>query len=532
MKKLLLGLTLAFFAFGVANAQCVQTCSNYAVSSIGYSLQSVGGTSLGLQDDELSVPIPIGFNFNFMCSNYSQVLVSSNGFLTFDVNSTDNGCCSGQVIPNPGSSPNNFVAFTWNDLDPTTGGTITYTTVGVAPNQVFILTYSNIPHCCGNPLPDNSGQIKLFQTTNLIEIHTATISSDGSTTTQGIEDSTATIGIPTPGANGVVYSTTNTAYRWTNVIPTPPSAISGPTLVCSGNAYTFSVAPNPGASSYTWALPGGWSGTSTTNIISATTGTAAGTISVATTYTCGTSNNTTLAVNVTAGPTVAISGFTVVNCPGTAINLSASGADTYSWSTGAVTSTIAPTPTANTTYTVIGTSSVSGCSTSAIETVTVHPVLSLTTTGSGSICAGQSVTLTANGAATYTWNPTNINGTVVVNSPSVTTNYTVNATSVNGCTGNAVVSVVVSPCTGIKNISGISKNVSVHPNPNNGEFVIELKNGAKKNVEVYDLVGRVILSISSEDDYIDVNISNFANGIYYVKINSTDVLRVVKIIKE
>lgn|GEM_PF-2072440 len=51
-----------------------------------------------------------------------------------------------------------------------------------------------------------------------------------------------------------------------------------------------------------------------------------------------------------------------------------------------------------------------------------------------SICAGQSILLTASGAANYTWQPGSLTGTAVSVSPFSTTTYTVIATNASGCT--------------------------------------------------------------------------------------------------
>jgi hypothetical protein len=528
MKKALL---LSFFLSCTAllKSQCVQTCSNYAVFPITFSMEPVGGDSLFLQDDDLSAPVPIGFNFSFMCSNYSSVVVGSNGFMTFDLNANDYGCCSGQFIPS-GGTPNNMVAFSWDDLIPPNGGSITYTTIGVSPNQVFILTYSNIPLCCGNS-PVNTGQIKLFQADNSIEIHSALISNDGSNVTQGIEDSTATIAVAAPGANGALYTTTNTAYRWTNSIPTPPAAISGPTAICSGLANNYSVAPSPGATSYSWALPGGWTGTSTTNVISATAG-SAGTLSVSATYSCGTSLPSTIAISVIAGPSVSIDGNTMSICPGSVINLSASGADTYSWSTGAQTSTIAPTPTTSTAYTVTGTSTLTNCRAIAVTSVSVYPLPQVSTAGSGSLCNGQTAALAANGAVTYTWQPGNLNGFLVNVSPTVSTVYTVTGTSSEGCNNTATASILVTSCVGLKTNAADNAGLSVYPNPNHGQFTVEMKNGMNKVIEVTDISGKVISVTVTYDDVTNVDISKYENGIYFVRVQSGDRKEFVKLIKQ
>lgn len=133
-------------------------------------------------------------------------------------------------------------------------------------------------------------------------------------------------------------------------------------------------------------------------------------------------------------------------CPGEPIQLVANGATTYTWSTGAQTSTIAPNPSTTTTYTVNG-SSAFGCSSSAITTVSVNPTPTITATSS-TICVGQqTATLTANGGTSYTWSPaatlSSSNGSSVTGTPATTTNYTVSGTDLNGCVSNTVTTITV-----------------------------------------------------------------------------------------
>ena len=84
------------------------------------------------------------------------------------------------------------------------------------------------------------------------------------------------------------------------VTPTPPQpgTISGNTSVCQGSSQTYSVASVTGAQSYTWTLPGGWSGSSTTRTITCTAGTSGGTISVKANNSCGSGVPRTLNVSV------------------------------------------------------------------------------------------------------------------------------------------------------------------------------------------------------------------------------------------
>jgi uncharacterized delta-60 repeat protein len=89
-----------------------------------------------------------------------------------------------------------------------------------------------------------------------------------------------------------------------NNIPAQPGTITGSATICSGTTtpVTYSITAVSGATSYTWTLPTGWTGTSTTNSINSTFGAAGGNISVAANNTCGTSAARTLAVTITSAP--------------------------------------------------------------------------------------------------------------------------------------------------------------------------------------------------------------------------------------
>lgn len=233
----------------------------------------------------------------------------------------------------------------------------------------------------------------------------------------------------------------------------------------------------------------------------------------------------------TTAPTVVIASSQPSVCPGGTVNIGVTGANSYTWSTGANGSLISPTVNTTTTYSVIGELS-PGCSSTSSLTITTGTVPSVSVSGTSSlICAGQTVSLTASGAATYTWN-TASNNTVIAVSPSVTTNYTVSGSGANGCSSTFTISQSVSPCTGLNNNLASANSIMVYPNPNTGLFTIELNNGSVKTIEVMDLTGRVVFVNTSSNDKIDLNIKTLANGIYYVRVKSSNSVEVIKIVKQ
>jgi|GEM_PF-6272404 hypothetical protein len=136
-------------------------------------------------------------------------------------------------------------------------------------------------------------------------------------------------------------------------------------------------------------------------------------------------------------------------CSGQSVTLTTSGnATSYLWSTGATTSSITVSPTTTTTYTVTGSMvpGVSGsCSSSITETVIVNPTPSVTIAASAnSICSGNSVTLIASGANTYSWNDGETAASITA-SPTSTTTYSLTGIDANGCSGIASQIITVNP---------------------------------------------------------------------------------------
>ncbi len=169
---------------------------------------SATGTEITLQDDEVSSALPIGFEFAFYGVLYNDFYISSNGFITFSGNS-DDGCCEGQTLPDV-TEPNNLIAFDWDDYDPTEGGTIRYQTIGTAPNRILIMDFDTVLHI---DFIDNTEatttQVKLFEGTNRIEIHSTNIPDLSNIKTQGLENIDGTAAIIVPGRNGTTWSASN-----------------------------------------------------------------------------------------------------------------------------------------------------------------------------------------------------------------------------------------------------------------------------------------------------------------------------------
>ncbi len=144
-------------------------------------------------------------------------------------------------------------------------------------------------------------------------------------------------------------------------------------------------------------------------------------------------------------PTVTTAASTQSVCFGATSTLTAGGATTYTWNPGGIVgSTLAVSPTVNTTYTVTGT--LGGCQGANTVSIGVNPTPTITVnTNTASLCAGNIASLTLGGAVTYTLNPGNLTGTSFTLSPPSTTIYTITGTNAAGCIGTRTVAINVSP---------------------------------------------------------------------------------------
>lgn len=188
------------------------SCDNYSALSVAYSPESGNGTLLSLSDDQVTAALPIGFSFDFYCNTYTQFYLSSNGWLSFS-SPADPYTTTGP-IPSA-SDPDNIIAFAWDDLDPSSGGTIDYFTTGTAPNRKLVVNFSNVPHySCGSCLVTT--QVVLEEGTNAIEIHNTRVDNHGAsgTMTQGIENASGSMGQVVTGRNVSTWSVTNDAVRF------------------------------------------------------------------------------------------------------------------------------------------------------------------------------------------------------------------------------------------------------------------------------------------------------------------------------
>lgn len=225
----------------------------------------------------------------------------------------------------------------------------------------------------------------------------------------------------------------------------PEAAFASPVSACSGSSVKFTNLSTNNPINFQWSFEGG-SPTSSDLPDPEVTWLTPGTYNVTLTVTnvAGSSSiNKTIEIRPT--PTVVLVPADTAVCKGGSVTLMASGATTYLWSNN-----LGPgpskkvTPGNTTTYTITG--NLNGCTNKATVTVEVLPLPTVTVASSKlEVCEGESVQLTASGAASYQWNPDLGSNAGVETQPSVSTTYSVVGTDANGCTNSASLAVTVHP---------------------------------------------------------------------------------------
>ena len=211
-------------------------------------------------------------------------------------------------------------------------------------------------------------------------------------------------------------------------VTTGPTITATSATVCLGQSATLTAS---GASSYTWNTGSIGPALSDAPLLT-TVYTVTGSIGSCT-------NSTTASITVNPSGSISVTSATI--CNGQSANLFAGTALSFTWSTGASTQSISINPISTTVYTVAATL-LSGCNVTNTGTVTVN-VSPTITVNSASICAGETITLTASGAINYLWSDGATTSTNAL-TPNTTTVYTITGTAAS-CSSAATTTIMVTP---------------------------------------------------------------------------------------
>jgi hypothetical protein len=305
-----------------------------------------------------------------------------------------------------------------------------------------------------------------------------------------------------------------------NALPTVGASATA-SVICAGDSVTVM---GSGADTYTW--------TAGVNDMVAFAPTATDTYTVTGVDLNGCSNTASVMVTVNALPAVGASATATTICAGDSVTVMGSGADTYTWTAG-VNDMVAFAPTSTDTYTVTGTD-VNGCMDTASVMITVNALPTVTVSLSNdTACSGFGNMITLDGESPMggTWSGNGVNGnmfnvdSVGIGMAMITYTYT----DPNGCTAMTMDSIMVDLCmTVTENAAG---NVSLYPNPTNGEFTVQLNGSTTATVEIMNELGQVVTSFNMTSSVRTVDMKNFESGVYFIRVmegNATTTHRLIK----
>ena len=243
MKKIIF--LLAFLV--MAGSKIYAQASSYAFTATSSTFDTLVGSTVVSSihaDGAISAKLPIGFTFTFDGVAYDSLKASSDGFISFNPTATNtptNG------LNNTTSARSPLVAPLWDDNDgrATGGSQASYMTTGTAPNRVFTFEWKNWEWRWSSSTPTISFQVKLHETSNVVEFvyrqESGTVSSG--TASIGISGTSSFLSLDGTGTSPTASSSSET----TNLSAKP----------ATGQVYSFTPpsCPAPGALSATNITP-------------------------------------------------------------------------------------------------------------------------------------------------------------------------------------------------------------------------------------------------------------------------------------
>lgn len=412
-----------------------------------------------------------------------------------------------------------------------TGGTCPATstqsiTITSAPDASF--TYAASTYCMNetNPSPVITGSVGTFSSTTGLSINAST----------GVINLTAS----TPGTY-TVTNTINTAgcplatdqHQVTIVAVDDAAFTYASATLCLGgaNVSPSTIATAGGTFSSTAGLVFANASTGEINLGASTAGTY--TITYTTAGTCPSSS--TLSVTLTSTPDASFSYNSAFYCKdatnptptitGAAGSFTSTTGLSINGSTGVIN---LATSTAGT-YTVTNTIAASGSCPAAIETAQI----TIADLPDATVLSTFGATLTAQATGvTYQWYDCATN-TAVAGATSQT--FTATAPGSYKVVINDGNCSATSTCFAVSD-AGVTSNsidlLSVYPNPTENNVVIEGLTSTNSIVSVVDLNGKVLTELTTSSSNLEISFSNFANGIYLIKIQSDTINGIMKVVKK
>lgn len=337
---------------------------------------------------------------------------------------------------------------------------------------------------------------------------------------------------PSVSTNYTVTATkgicSNTAQIIVAPFETMSVTFSGANTFCQGSSTNLSASSTVQSASstisYFWSPSYGLNTTFGSDVIA---NPANSTTYTVTAYygSCSNNGQITVGPNGFGSPTVTANASNSLVCFGDSTTLTASGANTYTW-TNNIQNGISFGVYNTDTYYVTGTD-INGCTNTASVEVTINPLAYYNVNSSSNpLPAGQTATLTIYGDAStsYSLNATATPTTIVV-SPTVTTTYTFTSVNSSGCEYTQFYTQYVGVLMGIQPINELTKDYfNVYPNPNNGVF--QIKSSIQETIHIINQLGEIVRAIDLNPE-TEFQVFDLSSGIYIIQSNKTRIKIIV-----
>jgi gliding motility-associated-like protein len=296
----ILGIVMLFVLSMKVSGQNVSIYT-FAQTSGTYSAISGGTTILASANDDTESSLTnIGFTFIYHGVAYTQFAASPNGYIALG------------SVPFATGTPLNFEknAIAFCARDGKTNSDVTYQLSGTSPNQVLTIQYPNWYLYYSGTTETLNAQIKLYETSNIVQIvygsssHTTSYTSQAGLTGNVVTDfnvrtTTANWASTTAGAtnsatmtwSSTVFPADGQTYTWTPPdpcygTPTPGNTVSTPATVCPDVSFTLSLSNTLNYSGMTYQWQSSTDGITWVDIAGATSANYSTTQTVATYYRC------------------------------------------------------------------------------------------------------------------------------------------------------------------------------------------------------------------------------------------------------
>ena len=273
-----------------------------------------------------------------------------------------------------------------------------------------------------------------------------------------------------------------------------------------------------------------WNDNSTSSILVVTT---SGTYYVTVTDPLGCTGKDTIQISLNSLPAVNL-GSDIIQCGGT-VNLNAgttSGAS-YLWNDASTNQTLAVSAT-GTYYVTVSTGVNCTASDTVHITINAVPAVSLTLT-QNSVCVNSAVVALAGGTpAGGVYSGTTISGSNFIPSATGTFVVTYTYTGANNCSGTATDNMVVNPCVGIAENTGLGE-LQLYPNPTCGDVTLTLDGSQGKVIaELYSAAGDLVKNetLAAGTTRCNFSLAESSNGMYFLKLRSDNGFKILKIVKQ